>query len=167
MLRRSPLKRSSFKRPMRHEPQVDREPRPMARLNHAPNYAGSVSGVAVQKENASQSEAYMAAVRSLGYCVRCGRTCRPQFCHADQGKGTGIKTDVRRGWAGCGYWSPEDLGCHYIVGTSGELPKAERRAEEDRLAEITRGEVQRRGLWPKSVPMWAEQLGALPVGEMA
>jgi hypothetical protein len=121
--------------------------------------------VSVPKEGVCTSTAYENAVRSLGYCVRCGRTCRPQFCHADQGKGTGIKTDVRRGWAGCGYWSPEDLGCHYIVGTSGELPKAERRAEEDRLAEITRGEVLRRGLWPKSVPMWAEQLGASPVGE--
>jgi hypothetical protein len=149
-------------RPLRrkHEPAEPRERHPMALKPSGvrSTYGGSLSGKAVAKERVLESAAYENAVRSLGYCVRCGRTCRPQFCHADQGKGTSIKTDVRRGWAGCGYWSPEDLGCHYIVGTSGEMPKAERRDEEDRLAEITRGEVLRRGLWPKSVPMWVEQL---------
>jgi hypothetical protein len=54
------------------------------------------------KENILKSAAYENAVRDLGYCVRCGLECRPQFCHRDEGKGTGIKTDVREGWAGCG-----------------------------------------------------------------
>jgi hypothetical protein len=109
----------------------------------------------VLKENASQSEAYMDAVRSLP-CQRCNHPPRSQFCHADQGKGTGIKTDVRRGWAGCGPHGNE-MGCHHLVGTSGTLPKAERRAEEKRLAAKTRAEVLRRNLWPKSLPLWKEE----------
>jgi hypothetical protein len=111
------------------------------------------------KQNVCTSGAYMAAARNLGFCVRCGfvqpsdRKGLIQFCHADQGKGAAIKTDVRRGWAGCG---PHDgmPGCHWEVGTSGQLSKANRRAEEDRLGELTRRELRRRGLWPKSVPSW-------------
>lgn len=127
-----------------------------SRSLHRGSYSGETSGIALEKEDASQSAAYMDAVRNLGYCVRCGRSCRPQFCHGDQGKGIGIKTDVREGWAGCGYWSPEDPGCHYIVGTSGTLSKQERRAEEDRLAAITREAVLAAGTWPKSLPRWQE-----------
>ena len=115
-----------------------------------PNYAGSTSGEVVAKEDASQSAAYMNAVRDLGYCARCGCSCRPQFCHADQGKGTGIKTDVRRGWAGC-------ASCHHYVGTSGRMRKAARRAEEDRLAFKTRTLVRRAGTWPKNLPDWKEE----------
>jgi hypothetical protein len=113
---------------------------------------GGTSGTPVGKENASQSTAYMVAVRALGYCMRCGCTLKKgerQFCHADQGKGTGIKTDVRRGWLGC-------AGCHFHVGTSGRMPKAERRAEEDRLAAKTRDLVIRAGTWPKNLPKWEE-----------
>lgn len=104
------------------------------------------------KENVSQSEAYMAAVRALGYCMRCGCTLKKgegQFCHADQGKGMGLKTDVRRGWLGC-------AGCHFHVGTSGRMPRAERRAEESRLAAKTRELVMRAGTWPKNLPQWSE-----------
>jgi hypothetical protein len=127
-------------------------PHPLARTDA--QMGGRTTGVAVPKEEASQSQAYMDAVRGLGYCVRCGRTCRPQFCHGDQGKGTGLKTDVRAGWAGCGPWGPQDPGCHYVVGTSGTLSKAERRAEEGRLAALTRAAVLKAGTWPKSLPVW-------------
>lgn len=115
-------------------------------------YAGATAGPA-PKENPLESAAYEDAVRNLGFCVRCGRTCRPQFCHRDQGKGQGMKTDVRGGWAGCGpgAWGN---GCHYIVGTAGALAKETRRVEEDRLAALTREALRRRGTWPKSVPMW-------------
>ena len=65
----------------------------------------------------------------------------------------GIKTDVREGWAGC-------ADCHYFVGTSGKLPKAERRAEDLRLGGLTRAELLLTGTWPKSAPMWNEQQGA-------
>lgn len=107
------------------------------------------------KEDVLTSEAYRRAVRGLE-CMRCGYPPRSQFCHTDQGKGAGIKTDDRRGWAGCG---PHDgaPGCHHFVGTSGTLPKAERRAEDARLAAKTRETLRARGLWPKGVPEWSEE----------
>lgn len=115
---------------------------------------GGTAGPA-PKESVVSSPAYEAAVRDLGYCMRCGRVCRPQFCHADRGKGTGIKTDVRRGWPGCGpgSWGP---GCHWIVGTSGRLTKDERRAEEDALGARTRRALIAKGTWPRTVPRWEE-----------
>ncbi len=117
-------------------------------------YAGTTAAPA-PKEDVLTSEAYRRAVRGLE-CMRCGHPPRSQFCHTDEGKGTGIKTDDRRGWAGCG---PHDgqPGCHHFVGTSGTLPKAERRAEDARLAAKTRETLRARGLWPKSVPEWSEE----------
>jgi hypothetical protein len=118
-----------------------------SRTLRKPTYSGGVSGEAVQKEEASQHAGYMAAVRDLGYCMRCRRSCRPQFCHRDCGKGMGIKTDVREGWPGC----PE---CHYIVGTSGFYSKEERRALELELGQRTREAVKAAGTWPKTLPQW-------------
>jgi hypothetical protein len=143
--------RSGFKRPERTKP----APAPLRRLERACTYSGGTIGEPIAKEDASQSAAYMDAVRSLP-CQRCNHPPRSQFCHADQGKGTGIKTDVRRGWAGCGPHGNE-MGCHHLIGTSGTLPKAERRAEEKRLAAKTRAEILRRNLWPKSLAPWKEE----------
>jgi hypothetical protein len=112
-------------------------------------YDGGTAGEAVEKECASQHAGYMAAVRGLGYCMNCSRACRPQFCHADEGKGMGIKTDVRRGWPGC----PE---CHFLIGTSGTYTKAERRGIEARLAHKTRAAVAAAGTWPRALPKWSE-----------
>lgn len=116
-------------------------------------YAGTTNGP-VTKEHASQHQGYMAAVRSLGYCMLCRRACRPEFAHADMGKGQSIKTDVRRGWPGCGLgpWGP---GCHYLVGTSGQYEKAERRALEEDLGRRTRAAVLAAGTWPKRLPQWS------------
>lgn len=110
-------------------------------------YAGGTCGATVEKENASQSSAYMAAVRDLGYCMRCRRACRPQFCHRDQTKGMGLKTDVREGWPGC-------AECHWIVGTSGQYPKDERRALELELGQRTREAVRAAGTWPPRLREW-------------
>lgn len=108
---------------------------------------GTTTGITITKEHASQHQGYMAAVRRLGYCMRCKTICRPQFCHADFGKGTGIKTDVRRGWPGCD-------SCHRLVGSSGVMRKETRRSEEQRLAAETRREILRRGWWPKTLEVW-------------
>jgi hypothetical protein len=148
------MKRTPFKsrRIVKSEgPNVEREPRAMSRLPVVPNYSGTTTGPA-PKECIVESAAFENAVRDLGYCVRCGWIGRPQFCHRDQGKGAGIKTDVRSGWAGCS-------DCHSLLGGhagGGRMPKAERRAEEDRLAAITRAELIRRGTWPQSVAMLEE-----------
>lgn len=148
-LRSRPFRR----KPPRQGPSIEREPRPMAKPERW-IASGSVadSVVAVPKERALESAAYENAVRSLGYCVRCGWVGRPQFCHRDCGKGIAIKTDSREGWAGCD-------ACHALLGGhkgGGRMPKEQRRAEEDRLAAITRAEVLRRGMWPKGVPMLEE-----------
>lgn len=121
-----------------------------SRSLHRGTYTGGTSGARVEKEEMLQHTGYMAAVRGLGYCMRCRRACRPQFCHADQGKGTGIKTDCRRGWPGC-------AECHYIVGTSGQYPKEQRRALETELAQRTRMAVIAAGAWPKPLPKWKEK----------
>lgn len=100
------------------------------------------------KEQVLESRAYEDAVRGLGFCVRCGCRCRPQFCHRDEGKGMGIKTDVRDGWAGC----PD---CHAWLGGhagGGRMPKEQRRDEEDELAYLTRAAVRAAGTWPTRLP---------------
>lgn len=111
--------------------------------------------MASPKEDMQRSSTYEAAVRKLP-CARCGVVGFTQFCHADEGKGMGIKTDVRRGWAGCGphHGVP---GCHYVIGTGGTLLREDRRAEERRLAEWTRAEIVRLGVWPARLPAWVEQ----------
>ena len=100
------------------------------------------------------SEEYRSLVRQLP-CARCGHVGATQFCHADQGKGMGIKTDDRQGWAGCG---PHDgvSGCHYLVGSSGHYPKQRRRILEEIYARWTRGQILEAGQWPADLPHWPE-----------
>lgn len=152
------MKRTPFKRRQRPEgPTATRETKPWAatlaaatlRPMRAGSYSGGTSGTPEAKECVSQHAGYQAAVRGLGYCMKCRIACRPQFCHADQGKGTGIKTDVRRGWPGCDH-------CHWLVGTSGQYPKEQRRAIEDELGWRTRAAVKAAGTWPARFPDWKE-----------
>jgi hypothetical protein len=110
MLRRSPLKRSGFKRPMRHEPQVDREPRPMARLANAPNYSGSVSGIAVQKESPIRSKAIRESAKGEGCTVRIPgcpsdplQTIWSHYRGSAGGKGGAIKASDVCGCYACTY----------------------------------------------------------------
>lgn len=161
LTRRIPMRRGKgFQRRMREGPTVTPPERPSMPVPRRilplarGTYAGTTTGPA-PKENPVVSAAYENAVRDLGRCMRCGRVCRPQFCHGDMGKGQGIKTDVREGWAGCGP-GPWGNGCHYLVGTSGTLLKEERRAEEKQLAAKTRRAVDTAGTWPPSVPRWEE-----------
>lgn len=165
MKRSTPLRRTPFKRPAVYmDPELHRQRREASRTasiasllattGRASVVGGATSGTPVAKENASQSQAYQVAVRSIGYCMNCGCTLRVgerQFCHADQGKGAGLKTDVRRGWLGC-------AGCHFYVGGSGKMPKSARRALEEALARKTRCTLRRHGLWPRSLPdTWLAQ----------
>lgn len=120
---------------------------PLARSG---TYAGTSSGEPVKKECASQHAGYQAAVRDLGYCMRCRCSCRPQFCHRDEGKGMGIKTDVREGWPGC-------AGCHWIVGTSGHYQRDEKRALELELGRRTRNAVRAAGTWPARLAPWEDK----------
>lgn len=153
MLRRTPMARGSgFKRPA-WLPAPPAPPRRVERSGVIVPVSDIV--VTVDKVNALQHQGYMALVRKLP-CARCGVVGFSQFCHADFGKGTGIKTDCRRGWPGCGP-RPGIPGCHFFVGTSGTLPQAERRAVELEYAIKTRALILAAGTWPKRLPLWAEK----------
>jgi len=131
---------------------VEREPR-----KAGPEYRYGVAALLrapIAKEEALQHAGYMAQVRRLP-CARCGIVGLSQFCHSDEGKGTGIKTDCRRGWPGCGphHDSP---GCHWFVGTSGNMFKAARREFEEAAGRSTRAMIRAMGRWPASLPDWKE-----------
>jgi len=153
MLRRSgPLRRTGFKRPTYVPPPSPPVTRGgggvIRRIDDAP--------ITIQKENVITSLAYQALVRKLP-CARCGIVGFSQFCHSDEGKGIGIKTDDRRGWPGCGpHLEGGQMvnGCHWFVGTSGSLKQAERRELEARMSAETRLQILRQGAWPKSLPLW-------------
>jgi hypothetical protein len=102
--------------------------------------------VACPKENAIQHAGYMDLVRAMP-CARCGHQPRSQFCHADESKGMGIKTDCRRGWPGC-------AACHFLVGSTGILGQAGRRLFEFDAGMRTRGIVIDSGRWPARLPLW-------------
>lgn len=148
-MNRTPMKPGrGFKRPT-----IERK-----RTVHTPiapeNRRGSMAPVAgipasaIDKENALQHRAYMDAVRSLP-CAHCGKAPRSVFCHSDEGKGTGIKSDCRLGWPGC----PE---CHDAIGTRRIYSKPLRRALEAEMARHTRAKVMAAGLWPKTLPLWTD-----------
>lgn len=155
MLRRSgPLRRTGFKRPTYVPP-----PRPPVTRGSGgaiTRVTGSI--VTIEKENPLYSVAYQALVRKMP-CARCGIEGFTQFCHSDEGKGLGMKTDDRRGWPGCGL-HPENgalvPGCHWLVGTSGQIPRAERRKFEADASRNARAKILLQGLWPKSLPVWEE-----------
>ena len=149
------MKRSGFKRQ-----QIERKPSlvvPIPRdVAERISYATARLSVPCTKENPIQHQGYMAAVRTLP-CAGCGLEGRSVFCHADEGKGMGIKSDCRLGWPGCGpHYEGAALvpGCHYEVGTTGKLGKQGRREFEANAGKNTRAEVKRRMLWPDTLPPW-------------
>lgn len=106
--------------------------------------------VPVPKGNPLQHQGYMNLVRGMA-CKHCHRPPRSEFCHSDEGKGTGIKSDCRLGWPGC-------KACHTLIGTDRIYPKAERREIEARFSRETRAEIRAAGLWPKRLPLWPADL---------
>lgn len=155
MKRGAPLKRTPFKRRRVEAPvaAAEKPVRELQRATRTATYAGSTSGATVAKENLIQHQGYMAIVRKLP-CAHCGIPGISQFCHSDEGKGTGIKSDCRHGWPGC-------PACHVAVGTTRIYPREERRAIEAHMAANTRKKVQELGQWPKSLPLLNDQ----PQGE--
>lgn len=149
------MKRSGFasklppRRPVKQIEGYTPRPRAVAVAVAGPDRAV----VSLPKQDAIQHEGYMAAVRKLP-CARCGIGGFTQFCHADEGKGMGIKTDCRLGWPGCGPHG--DLrGCHWYVGTSGDMAREDRREFERAAGNLTREAIRHHGLWPASLPAWA------------
>jgi hypothetical protein len=100
----------------------------------------------VDKECVLQHRAYMALVRTLP-CAHCGKRGPSQFCHRDMGKGMGIKTDAREGFPGC-------PSCHVLLGSTGKIPREERRELELEYGRKTRELLLRVGAWPPGLPPW-------------
>jgi hypothetical protein len=142
------MKRSSFRRPA-YEPAPAA---PLQPLRRAPNYARTTVSLPVPKSQPLQHQGYINLVRDLP-CAHCARPSikpyRSQFCHSDEGKGTGIKSDCRLGWPGC-------PPCHFAIGTERIYGKQLRRLMEAEYAKRTRAAILGAGLWPKRLPLWGE-----------
>ncbi len=138
--------RSGFKRPMLERVRTVHKPIPLDQRRGVMVRAAIAKAEAIPKEGLLQHAGYMALVRQLK-CAHCGRAGPSQFCHSDEGKGTGIKSDCRLGWPGC-------AECHFAIGTQRIYTKVLRRVMEAEMAARTRDEIETRGLWPKSLPLW-------------
>lgn len=164
MMRRTPMKRTAWARPgyggvtshrnttQDHEQPAKSAIKPIVKQQAVMARIGHLGPTPIPKENAITSPAYQSAVRRLP-CIRCGIQGFTQFCHSDEGKGMAIKTDDRRGWPGCGPHGQEP-GCHWYVGTSGNLKQSERRALEAEYSARTRAMVEAKGEWPARLPKW-------------
>jgi hypothetical protein len=162
-MRRTPLKPGKgFKRPTwvpKPCKAIEYQPRPReAATVRVDTRARMV--VQVPKQEPVQHEGYMAVVRRMR-CARCGIKGFTQFCHSDEGKGMGIKSDCREGWPGCGPHM-EGLtmvpGCHYLVGTQRIYDKDKRRRFEAAAALKARTVIRMLGLWPADLEPWPEDV---------
>lgn len=144
------MKRSAW--PRRAQPEPGTAParvKPVARpLERQVRYATPANEpvFAQPKEGVIEHEGYKRLVRQLP-CAHCGIEGYTQFCHSDEGKGMGIKTDSRRGWPGCGPHG-DIAGCHYLIGSTGTFTREERRELESRYAAQTRDAIIASGEWP-------------------
>lgn len=155
MQRRTPLKPGKgFQRKspaLRPCTQVEYTPRARAAAV-AVHDGGACMVVQVPKENALQHQKYMDVVRRMA-CMHCGRAAPSQFCHADEGKGLAIKSDCRLGWPGCAD-GPGRVGCHSLIGSTGNLKREHKRLLEANYGRATRALVRAADQWPADLEPW-------------
>jgi hypothetical protein len=101
-----------------------------------------------------RSEAYRRLVASLP-CAHCGLVGYSNACHADEGKGMGMKSDDRTCWPGC-VDRPGRSGCHSLIGARGMFTREQRRVIEAKHAAATRERIKADGLWKPEWPEWEE-----------
>jgi hypothetical protein len=122
------------RRPRREPTQSTYSPKPRA---PAVAVAGPARAtVAVPKLRPVRDEAYRRAVAALP-CAHCGVVGFSQAAHGDQGKGLAIKASDDTCYPACGP-RPGIPGCHWLIGTSGQIEREARRELERRYAEQTR-----------------------------
>lgn len=138
------MNRSTFKRKTYERTRTVHTPIPEHLRRKATMAKADEAHTKVEKENLLQHAGYINLVRSMP-CAHCGAAPRSQFCHSDETKGTGIKSDCRNGWPGC-------AECHYKIGTKRIYPKEQRRELEADMARKTREQIIQSGQWPKSLP---------------
>jgi hypothetical protein len=134
-MRRTPMKPGKgFRRP--EMPKQERAPlKPRSEPARAVIRAATKFVEPVLKDNVVRSEPYLRLVASLP-CWRCGIHGYTQAAHGDEGKGLQIKACDLTAWPACG---PHDfkIGCHALVGSTGAMPREDRRRLEKRAAADT------------------------------
>ena len=151
-LKRTPLKRklpAAYVRAERIAPVH-------ARLTVKVNMARITDEVlTIAKEAPVRSEPYRRLVAAMP-CIHCGYGGPSQAAHADQGKGSHIKSDDRTCYPAC---APRvgDIGCHALIGSTGTYTRDARRELEAEYAARTRAEIRRAGLWPRGMAHFEEQ----------
>jgi hypothetical protein len=152
------LKRTGFKRkPPKHQPAVEREPRPLAKLTRPVSYAGTTTGP-VAKDAPVRHEGYRRLVAKLP-CKHCGVYGYSQAAHPNTGKGAGTKTDDRECFPLCTVHPVLGglvQGCHERFDQGALFTKAQRREIEPVWAADTRRTIYAMGKWPKGLPMFNE-----------
>lgn len=146
------MKRVGFKRktPEGYRPDPDRvRSTPSASAAFRLPVAVEAPVAAIEKEGALQNWRYMHEVKQLP-CKHCGKHPPCDFAHRDQTKGLGLKTDCREGFPLCRL-------CHDLLGSSGKIPRDERRALEERYGRETRAQIRAAGRWPSTLPEWAHE----------
>lgn len=149
MLRRVPLKPGKgFKaKPRRHEPAVEREPKPLAKATRRGVYAGTVQPAKPKREYV-RSQKLLAAVRTLP-CMHSGRVGGTEPAHSNwpqHGKAGAIKADDNRVAA-----------LHWDIHR--ELDQGSRWSAEERQAlwweahKRTVRALLEQGKWPARVPV--------------
>ena len=84
-------------------------------------------------------------------CANCGIEGYSNACHADEGKGMGMKACDSTVWPGC-VTRYGRVGCHDIFGASGLIGKTERRSRERSFGRETRAKAKAVGMYPKGWP---------------
>lgn len=144
-MRRSPLRRTGFKR---HEPSAEREPKPLSKATRPASYSGGVSGEPINKRPAIRSEKLLAAVRLLP-CQHSGREGMTQPAHSNwpqHGKSGARKADDNRVAALSAIW-------HHEIDQGSRLSADERQRIWWEAHCKTVRELLARGLWPAGVPV--------------
>ena len=154
-MKRTPMKRSAFKRPVakvraavergpvdyvcRIDPSMFRLPVPI-----------TTAAAPVPKAAPVRSEAYRRAVASLP-CVMCRISGYSQAAHGSSGKGMAMKAcDLTLFPACCA--RPGVVGCHAALDQGALFKKAVRHELEPVWAADTQRKVHAMGLWPAGIP---------------
>lgn len=112
----------------------------------------------IEKERPLRHEGYRRLVASLP-CMWCGREGRSNHAHENAGKGKGMKVDDRRAMPLC----VDDMGkqgCHTAFDRYALIDGGREAHVElgQRMAETTRQTILKSGKWPKSLPLWTNEV---------
>jgi len=147
---------TGFKRrlPPARQSIVSEGARTLALATRRGSYAAPPPAAAVPKVVPVESERYRRLIALLP-CKLCGIDGFSQAAHPNTGKGAGTKTDDRLCFPLC-CDRPGVRGCHPQFDQHALMTKPARRLIEPAWGADTRRQIETMGLWPASLPRWAE-----------